>query len=685
MTQQNAFHNYCPPIALAAYYLVIALFGLAVLIPDYRLWGIKPWVYFPPLVPAMCFVIGIVLPLLLLRLGRRGHDRPGSPSAAGFSTAYLPASLLITVAIGLAFYFLRSQMHFLGDGYQILADMAGERPFLKATERGEILAHLWLKGVVGADGERAALLSYQWISIGAGLCYLVALLFFARTLFDRLIDRLLFLLGLASAGHVMLFFGYVENYSLFVLAVTLYTLTGLQIARGKWRRWLLVPFLLLPIFFHVLGVTLVPSAVYLTLSGTRAGRVLSAFPAYGKWLAGLLPAAVAGVVFFHYYSSSLFFQMALVPLFENRFTIEGYTLFSFNHLGDCLNLLILLVPGIPVLLAALVILPKGDRPVGRIARYLLVLVLSTAGAVFVLDAKLGMPRDWDLFSFAGVPLAAGFYFLVLEKQQVMRGCRFVALLAVALGFFSLIPRTAGLSVPAVALGNFKSYLDYDKIKNRGGRQLLIKYYRDRDDHQTADLELDRWQNDFPEVTLATHGNQLAAQGRTEEAIAVNKRAVDINPIFWVSYSNIGVYYIGLEQYDSAAVYLEIANGVNPFNTRILNNLGYAYSRLGEFDQAEDVLLYSHTLDTANIEPVLNLLQVYKSNNRPEEFRKFLFMAAARDGAPALVHKEVGDYWLNLAEFSKAAASYETALGLGFDSTVILELRKNFPQLNQPGE
>jgi len=685
VTQQNSFHNYCPPLALAAYFLVIALFGLASLLPDYRAWGIKPWAYYPFLLPAVCFAIGVAMPLVLLRLSRQKYDGSASSSADGLSSAYLSTTLLISVALGLSFYFMRSQTHFLGDGYQILADMAQDRPFLKVTERGEILAHLWLKTIIGADGERAALLCYQWISIGAGLCYLAALLFFARTLFDRLIDRLLFVLGLASAGHVLLFFGYVENYSLFVLVVTLYTLTGLQIAQGKWSRWLVLPFVALAIFFHVLGITLIPSALYLVLSDTRAGRMLSAVPAYGRWLAGLLVAAVAGAVFYHYYSSSLFFQMALVPLFENRFTIEGYTLFSFNHLSDCLNLLMLLLPGIPVLLAALVMLPKGERPAGGAARYLALLIISTAGAVFVLDPKLGMPRDWDLFSFAGVPLAAAFYFLVLKNPHVARGCRIAALLAVVLGFFSLMPRAAGLSVPAVALGNFQSYLGYDKIKNRGGRHLLIKYYREHDDQQTADLELDRWQKDFPEVTLATYGNQLAAEGRTEEAIAVNKSAVVINPIFWVSYSNIGVYYIGLRQYDSAAVYLEIANGVNPFNTRILNNLGYAYTHLGKFNKAEDVLLYSHTLDTANIEPVLNLLQLYKTTNRPEEFHEFLFMAAGRDGAPALVHKEVGDYWLNLAEFRKAAAAYETALRLGFDSTVILELRMNFPQLNQPGE
>ena len=49
-----------------------------------------------------------------------------------------------------------------------------------------------------------------------------------------------------------------------------------------------------------------------------------------------------------------------------------------------------------------------------------IMLVCCLGAVFVLDPKLGMPRDWDLFSFAGVPFVVLCYCLLFMTKRPMQ-------------------------------------------------------------------------------------------------------------------------------------------------------------------------------------------------------------------------------------------------------------------------
>ncbi|MCK4461803.1 MAG: hypothetical protein KAW46_08350, partial [candidate division Zixibacteria bacterium] len=131
----------------------------------------------------------------------------------------------MTAASAVLFYFLRARTHFLGDGYTLLSSLATDQATaMKIREYGESLLHIWLENLIGGDGQAAALLSYQIISIAAGLLFVIVTALFASKLFERTADRVLFLLGVCTGGYMLLFFGYVENYSLFVLSVLVYTL-----------------------------------------------------------------------------------------------------------------------------------------------------------------------------------------------------------------------------------------------------------------------------------------------------------------------------------------------------------------------------------------------------------------------------------------------------------------------------
>ena len=135
---------------------------------------------------------------------------------------------------------------------------------------------------------------------------------------------LLFLLGLASGGYMLLFFGYVENYAMFVLTVALFVLVGVGVARDRISMWYVLPVLVLSVFFHVFGIALIPGAVYLFLVNTRLGRKLAGLQLGTKAFIAFIVLVTAAVVYYCAYTSSYYLRFAVLPFVGDRFTVEGH-------------------------------------------------------------------------------------------------------------------------------------------------------------------------------------------------------------------------------------------------------------------------------------------------------------------------------------------------------------------------
>ncbi|HWR83762.1 MAG TPA: hypothetical protein VN285_10690, partial [Candidatus Deferrimicrobium sp.] len=340
---------------LSVYYICIASLFAISFFPHYRIWGLNWWAYFPLWVQCGLLGIGVVIPVIMWLVSKSVHGRGGTQGTNSKSPGrYLTISPALCVLFGLVFYFLCARTHFLGDGYTLLSLLAADNPLIKPRELGESLIHIWVKWLVGGTGEPAALLSFQIVSIASGTLLVSFVAYAARRLFERNIDRILFLLGVSTGGYMLLYFGYVENYALFVLSVTVYVLTGLLALTNRVRRRLILPPLVLACLFHVLGFTLIPSAAYVLLADTKIGRAMSRLNGRQKALVAISLPAILSILFAYFYLTSYYFRFAFVPLMQNRFTVEGYTLFSLNHLLDYLNLLFLLAPAMPMVIAAVI-------------------------------------------------------------------------------------------------------------------------------------------------------------------------------------------------------------------------------------------------------------------------------------------------------------------------------------------
>jgi len=571
-------------------------------------------------------------------------------------------------------------MHFLGDGYTVIAYLANENPLIKTREIGESLAHIWMKNILPGTPKEASLLSFQVISNISGFLYLVSLTLFTRSIFKRFSDRIIFWLGMATSGYILLFFGYAEYYSLFILSTMIFALTGFLAIKEDINKWLVLIPLLLAIFFHIMGVFLIPGAVYIIFSTGKIGKKFTRLKRKTGNILWISVVFVAIAVFYYVYTKSYFFQFAFLSLTGGIVTVEGYTLFSFNHIADFINLLFLLLPGVLLLSAILIMTPLDSIFKKKDYRFLTVLSVSTLTSAFIFDPKLGMPRDWDLFAFAGIPLTFFFYYLILDNKQKLWFYIPVSIMAILLGFLSLVPRVAIPMIPEYAVERIRDYINLDKIKNRNGQAVLTNYFKEIGDIENNQIEGKRFDQMYPQVKMLRQIRDFLNNRQFDQALDRTRKIVEIDPLYWNSRITLGNCYLHLKMYDSAIHTLEIARGMNPHSAKVYAQLGFVYFYKNEYQNAEENWVKALQIDSTQYEVILGLANLYNTLKQPEKYIFYYTKTALHDKALPHQAQQLGEYYLKGGQFDKAATMFQHALDKGLDTSIIKELLDNNPQL-----
>ncbi len=581
---------------------------------------------------------------------------------------YYLAVAIAAVSCGLVFYIFRVRAHFLGDGITSLSYLASDNPLLHSPEFGESLLHIWLKKVLPGSGGSTALLSFQFLSVFAGVSVVVTVAIAARSIFDKGWQRLGFVLVSMTGGYAVLFFGYVEYYSVFTFSVVLFAIIGLLILRGRMSRWWIVPSLALSAWLHILGVTLIPSALYVLLHGSRTVNWFSRFPRHRKVFLGAVGILAAMVVFWYYYDTNIFFELAIVPLISNRFTVDGYTMFSASHLLDFGNLLVLLLPALPLLVVEHLRSGKSKWTTER--TYLLLTVFATLGAAFIFDPRMGMPRDWNLFAFAGVPLAMYTYYVLLFNDRPVHKTIVTGVLMVSLGILSLGGRVATQNSIPSSLHQFENYISLDPGKCAKARSVIVNFFKAEGDTSKAEAEQQLWISSTPEKKLFDQAYQLIERGNCQRGIAAMKKVIDLNPLWQDAWSNIGLCLMRMAQFDSAMVYMDVALGLNPYDAATLSNRGVTQMYRRQFDKAERDLLASVALDNSQSKTHENLIILYYQLREPDKLLAYLERAGRRSNSPMLVYKELGKTYRSRGRWTEAKAAFDRAMSLGLDSAYV---------------
>ena len=164
---------------------------------------------------------------------------------------------------------------------------------------------------------------------------------------------------------------------------------------------------------------------------------------------------------------------------------------------------------------------------------------------------------------------------------------------------------------------------------------------------------------LPEVH-STLGSVYGATGQTVQAIAENKRALELAPNSDEAYRRLGNAYIANNQKEEALRALEKAVDLNPYYWNNLTALGNAYHRFGEDDKAAK--LYSQTiqLEPENPAGYSNLAMVYFSQGKYEDSIAS-FQRALQLKPSATIYSNLGTAYFYLKRYSEALPMFEKAV------------------------
>jgi len=669
------------PATVARYLfgLTLLLFVVSSLFPSLRVWGLSAWAHFPIYLPALLAIGGILVAVIEYYWTDKHKTHDIDPSRESTSRYFL-LSFVILCFFGALLYFLRGRTHFLGDGNSLLTDLASPQPVTKTREIGAGMLLEATKKLIGGNTVRTAELAYQIVSIGAGVCFAAIAILGSGLLLRRTRERLVMSLGLLSIGSSLMFFGYVENYAPFAVSILLFGMFGLLIAENRANKWLILIPLALTCFFHILGILLVPAALYLIVGRTKlAARMSRASRTNKSLVVGTI--VVLGLVAFGYlYQTDYYFRFAFVPILPDRFSIKGYSLFSISHIADVINLLFLLVPGLLLIFALFRMQPMKKLFETQSARFLLMTALSTLFAVCVLDPKLGMPRDWDLFSFPAIPITLLALWLLLARRSRSHTHITIAILFVVLAALSLLPRATVQALPDRSVALFTNYLELDPARARTGMYNLDTYFVSHGDTAAALRSEEKRRSLFPYENYIRLAHQAASKDQIGTAKSYALLALNSNSTYADSWLTLAMCYIAERKYDSALEATRVADGLNPYNSLIRNEMALSYSYLRNTDAAIKIWLDLMVRDTTEYGAPFNLARLYQLRGDKGQYVYYLTIAAQRADAPPDLSLELAKYLLGINDLQNAAVACRQSLAKGGDTAQVTALAATNPKL-----
>jgi eukaryotic-like serine/threonine-protein kinase len=241
------------------------------------------------------------------------------------------------------------------------------------------------------------------------------------------------------------------------------------------------------------------------------------------------------------------------------------------------------------------------------------------------------------------------YDLYLKGRGAMRGQQAVSNIQKAIGFYE------------EALKKDSSYaLAYAGIADA----TLVMYHEKKDSLLAekalgAALQAQRLNDNLPEVHFSL-GNVYNASGKTAEAIAELKRALELAPNSDDGYRGLGRAYLTLGQKEQALQAYQKAVDINPYYWFNYNSLGLAYSQLGEYDKALIALRRVIELEPENSFGYLNVGVVYFQQGKYEECVPY-FQKSLQIQPDDKTYSNLGTVYFYLKRYNDSVPMFEKAV------------------------
>ncbi len=163
--------------------------------------------------------------------------------------------------------------------------------------------------------------------------------------------------------------------------------------------------------------------------------------------------------------------------------------------------------------------------------------------------------------------------------------------------------------------------------------------------------------------LVDSARAAADNGDLSVAVALLKRATEVDPKNKIAWNNLGLVYFALRQNDQAIAAFQKQLEVNPYDEYAYNNLGRVYWNNRKYDDA--VKAFNKQLENNPLDKFAhaNLGAMYEEWHKYDLAVTELEKAASLTPDDAALQVSLGDAYLNLGQDTKALAAFDHAVEL----------------------
>jgi tetratricopeptide (TPR) repeat protein len=253
---------------------------------------------------------------------------------------------------------------------------------------------------------------------------------------------------------------------------------------------------------------------------------------------------------------------------------------------------------------------------------------------------------------------------------------------VILNIISLGSRVAEQMMPPAAEARLLAYASLDKVRNRNARVVFEEYLKENGRNEEADSVRVQWKAEFPEERMVDDALALMNRQFYQLAADTLQAVLERNPVYWNAWTILGTCYQLMHDNDSALFCMLIADGLNPYNHFIYNNLAHTYLSMGNHDKAYEYWRKSLARDSLFLPAITGLDKLELNRGTAKRPCDHLLTAASDPQASVEIIQALGDCYISYQDYEKARKVYDIGLERGMDSTHLDEVEKRFPQFKR---
>ncbi len=552
----------------------------------------------------------------------------------------------IVFFIGFAFLF-KIQAPWWGDGFFIVKNFSeafkGISPLYFRNEPLATYYYFTLTKALHSATYQSFLIHYWIADVITGIGFVITAFFLAQQLVEDNIHKLLTFGLLCSGTYMLLFFGYVETYSVVVFWLALYSLLAVLYLKGK----IAFPWVSLCFFFqgvtHYLTGLLLPSLLYLAYRewkqrGMKNVVIGSGINAIGifitLWLVDFNTDIITATQpHSHYLSLAKSSEPA-------EAYSRAYTLFSLYHLIDLLNLYVFV--GATAIFLIIVSLKTSTSVLWKRPEslFFIIAILPVLFFTFVVKYDLSAAKDWDILAPFFVllsALACTLYFQHSTKEGT-RG----AIIVIAMTILTSTVWFAFNTTTEPPVQRLHTLLDTRTVSPLGyysGSFHLAMYYHQMKDDSGAVKVWKNFSAKYPndkrgytnliENLKPTHNENYT---KLKEVYEAWFKVDSLEPDMRQKYSNFcleaGNFYFAKNQLEKAKEYFLCSISLTPLSSRPYNNAGSIYAIQESTLVAIPLFKRAIELDSTYGDAYYNLGVAYEDIGKKIEGKLYIQQAAA---------------------------------------------------------